>query len=368
MRDAPTESPHRRGVHPGRRLRRLPSRCRPPPADVRSRRRSTGAAERPDPGDPDATGIRTRHREPRDPAGLLVRRRSRECRPARSSPPTSTRGTRTSRGPPTIFLIPAGATDADGGPRRVRDGRSDARARTASSHPEDYYVNVHTASVPGRSRPGSARLTSLAGVRRPGTGRRPCLYPWCRGCRAARHVRHASRGRAGTSSPTRIAGELGRRPGGPLPRLRPHQGRPERRRVRRAGGRHGRDRRGRRLRVHTPVDRDAPGRTRAGVLGDRHRALGGLDPGGPRAPSAWREDGARQQLLPLDAPDRRPPRTRRGVRRDHPVVRGGSAEARPRDLPGGAPPARMSSRIAPCSSTTSRSTATAPPRSGSRPT
>ena len=110
----------------------------------------TGAAERPDPGDPDATGSA---RVTVNPGTRMV------CWSVSVEgvdlPLVAAHihtGNANVAGPPTIFLIPAGETDADG----VLDGCATVDRTLALGlvlHPEDYYVNVHTALFPA----GAAR-------------------------------------------------------------------------------------------------------------------------------------------------------------------------------------------------------------------
>ncbi len=101
----------------------------------------SGAAERPDPGDPDATGS----------AHVTVNPGTRQVCWSVSVQNVDLplvaahihTGNANVAGPPTIFLIPAGATDADG----VLEGCATVDRTLALGlvlHPEDYYVNVHT--------------------------------------------------------------------------------------------------------------------------------------------------------------------------------------------------------------------------------
>jgi len=102
----------------------------------------TGAAERPDPGDPDATGS----------AHVTVNPGTRQvCWSVEVQnvdlPLVAAHihtGNANIAGPPTIFLIPMGETDADG----ILNGCATVDrmlARGLVLHPEEYYVNVHTA-------------------------------------------------------------------------------------------------------------------------------------------------------------------------------------------------------------------------------
>jgi len=110
----------------------------------------TGAAERPTPGDPDATGS----------ARVTVNPGTRQvCWSVEVQdvdlPLVAAHihtGNANIAGPPTIFLIPAGETDADG----ILNGCATVDrmlARGLVLHPEEYYVNVHTALFPA----GAAR-------------------------------------------------------------------------------------------------------------------------------------------------------------------------------------------------------------------
>ena len=110
----------------------------------------SGAAERPDPGDPDATGS----------AHVTVNPGTRQVCWSVSVDNVDLplvaahihTGNANVAGPPTIFLIPAGETDADG----VLNGCATVDRTLALGlilHPEDYYVNVHTALFPA----GAAR-------------------------------------------------------------------------------------------------------------------------------------------------------------------------------------------------------------------
>ena len=101
----------------------------------------SGAAERPDPGDPDATGS----------AHVTVNPGTRQVCWSVSVQNVDLplvaahihTGNANVAGPPTIFLIPAGATDPDG----VLEGCATVDRTLALGlilHPEDYYVNVHT--------------------------------------------------------------------------------------------------------------------------------------------------------------------------------------------------------------------------------
>ena len=110
----------------------------------------TGAAERPNPGDPDATGS----------AHVTVNPGGREVCWSVSVENVDLplvaahihTGNVNVAGPPTIFLIPADQTDADG----ILDGCATVDRTLALGlvlHPEDYYVNVHTALFPA----GAAR-------------------------------------------------------------------------------------------------------------------------------------------------------------------------------------------------------------------
>ena len=193
-----------------------------------------------------------RDRESWHRGGLLVGRRGRG-RPAHrrgAHPRGGRRHVRWNRPLPAA----SGGIRCRRGVLRLLQGRSEPRVRAAPHSPGLLRERAHRV-VPGRSRSGPARLISTTGFGGPERAAGPCLYPWCRGRRAARHVRHRREDAlARALRPDRR--RAGRRPRGPVPRLQPHQGRPERRRLRRAGGRHGRDRRGGRLRVHTPADRD----------------------------------------------------------------------------------------------------------------
>ncbi len=110
----------------------------------------TGAAERPDPGDADATGSA---RVTVNPGTRMV------CWSVSVEgvdlPLVAAHihtGNANVAGPPTIFLIPAGETDADG----VLEGCATVDRTLALGlilHPEDYYVNVHTTLFPA----GAAR-------------------------------------------------------------------------------------------------------------------------------------------------------------------------------------------------------------------
>jgi CHRD domain len=110
----------------------------------------SGAAERPDPGDPDATGT----------ADITVNPGTREVCWSVSVqnvdlPLVAAHihvGDATVAGPPVIFLIPAGQTDADG----VFSGCATVDRSLALQlvvNPDQYYVNVHTALF----QPGAAR-------------------------------------------------------------------------------------------------------------------------------------------------------------------------------------------------------------------
>ena len=110
----------------------------------------TGAAERPTPGDPDATGS----------ARVTVNPGTRQvCWSVEVQdvdlPLVAAHihtGNANIAGPPTIFLIPVGETDADG----ILNGCATVDrmlARGLVLHPEEYYVNVHTALFPA----GAAR-------------------------------------------------------------------------------------------------------------------------------------------------------------------------------------------------------------------
>jgi CHRD domain len=110
----------------------------------------TGAAERPAPGDPDATGS----------ARVTVNPGTRQvCWSVEVQgvdlPLVAAHihtGNANVAGPPTIFLIPVGETDADG----ILNGCATVDRMLALGlvlHPEEYYVNVHTALFPA----GAAR-------------------------------------------------------------------------------------------------------------------------------------------------------------------------------------------------------------------
>jgi hypothetical protein len=110
----------------------------------------TGTAERPDPGDPDATGS----------AHVTVNPGKREVcwsvevqnvdLPLVAAHIHS--GISSIAGPPVIFLIPAGQTDADG----VLNGCATTTREIVFGlllRPDEFYVNVHTALF----QPGAAR-------------------------------------------------------------------------------------------------------------------------------------------------------------------------------------------------------------------
>ena len=110
----------------------------------------TGAAERPDPGDPDATG------SARVTVNPGTRRVCWSVSVENVDLPLVAAHIHTGNanvaGPPTIFLIPMGGQDADG----ILDGCATVDRTLALGlilHPEDYYVNVHTTLFPG----GAAR-------------------------------------------------------------------------------------------------------------------------------------------------------------------------------------------------------------------
>jgi hypothetical protein len=110
----------------------------------------TGEAERPTPGDTDATGS----------ARVTVNQGIKEVCWSVSVENVDLplvaahihTGNANVAGPPTIFLIPANEQDADG----VLNGCATVDRTLAHGlilHPEDYYVNVHTALFPA----GAAR-------------------------------------------------------------------------------------------------------------------------------------------------------------------------------------------------------------------
>jgi len=110
----------------------------------------TGAAERPDPGDPDATG--TAHLTVNPGKGEVCWSVSVQNVDLPILAAHIHEGTVDVAGPPIIFLLPAGVSDPDGmfsGCATV--GRHLALALIVS--PENYYVNVHTELFPA----GAAR-------------------------------------------------------------------------------------------------------------------------------------------------------------------------------------------------------------------